>query len=313
MNDGEGVEIVYIVGRGHSGSTILDILLNNAKNIESVGELLSGIGRLNSECSCGEKIKDCSFWEEVRSRTVEKLKNGEQEVWDWGVRVTKYFGHIARLPHLLFKSKDGEIEFYEESTQALFEAIAETSGKSTVVDSSKEITRGYFLCKNFPNVKLIHLIRSGEETVASNYWRMREGGYYRILRVNLNTTHFHGLFVFLDSLLWNIGNLLIELVKFISNCEVMEVRYEDLCANPVEEVERIGNFLERDVEQVKEKLREDRQLYIGHNIAGNGIRMKENLKFDPKSRTEDLPSLYRVMFRILSWPLLKYYGYSVFS
>jgi hypothetical protein len=42
---------LYIVGRGHSGSMILDILLGNSSQIESVGQLLSGMRGAGRECA----------------------------------------------------------------------------------------------------------------------------------------------------------------------------------------------------------------------------------------------------------------------
>lgn len=39
-----------VVGRGHSGSTVLDAMLANAQGIESVGELVTGMGRCDDLC-----------------------------------------------------------------------------------------------------------------------------------------------------------------------------------------------------------------------------------------------------------------------
>lgn len=59
---------VYIAGRGHSGSTMLDAMLGNQDGIESVGELVSGMGRYEALCSCGAEFKDYQFWTKVRQR-----------------------------------------------------------------------------------------------------------------------------------------------------------------------------------------------------------------------------------------------------
>ena len=55
---------LYVMGRGHSGSTILGILLGGGAAIASVGEVVSGLGRyaLGTEiCSCGSPMHECSF------------------------------------------------------------------------------------------------------------------------------------------------------------------------------------------------------------------------------------------------------------
>ena len=62
---------LYIAGRGHSGSTILDILLGNSGAIESVGELVSDIGKeTGGQCSCGLAINDCPYWQAVRAEVT---------------------------------------------------------------------------------------------------------------------------------------------------------------------------------------------------------------------------------------------------
>ena len=66
------------MGSGHSGSTILDILLGNSARIESVGELLAGLKRAEREiCSCGIEMADCPFWRGVRARV-----EAEGIAWD---------------------------------------------------------------------------------------------------------------------------------------------------------------------------------------------------------------------------------------
>ena len=55
------------MGCGRSGSTILDILLGNSSQIESVGELVFALSRADVErCSCGLSLSDCTFWSRVR-------------------------------------------------------------------------------------------------------------------------------------------------------------------------------------------------------------------------------------------------------
>jgi len=56
-------KILYIVGAGRSGSTILDIALGNSPEICSSGELvrLPERGWLDDQyCACGERVKRCA-------------------------------------------------------------------------------------------------------------------------------------------------------------------------------------------------------------------------------------------------------------
>ena len=66
---------IYIAGRGHSGSTLLTMLLARHRDVEAVGEmsLLSlqiardETTRWVGRCSCGERPIDCSMWGKVLS------------------------------------------------------------------------------------------------------------------------------------------------------------------------------------------------------------------------------------------------------
>lgn len=66
--------IVYIVGLGHSGSTLLDMLLGSHSQMRGLGEIVPFLKatdwekELQSTCSCGEKGYDCPFWSEIPSR-----------------------------------------------------------------------------------------------------------------------------------------------------------------------------------------------------------------------------------------------------
>lgn len=44
------------MGRGHSGSTVLDTILGNSYEIESVGEFVAGCVSYNRSCSCGKEF-----------------------------------------------------------------------------------------------------------------------------------------------------------------------------------------------------------------------------------------------------------------
>ena len=41
----------YVVGRPHSGSTILDILLGNGPEVAGIGQLVSGMGKTADFCA----------------------------------------------------------------------------------------------------------------------------------------------------------------------------------------------------------------------------------------------------------------------
>ncbi|MFW6371576.1 MAG: hypothetical protein ACOC10_10280, partial [Bacteroidota bacterium] len=136
---------LYISGRGHSGSTMLDAMLGNADGIESVGELVSGMGRYKALCSCGESFEDCPYWAEVRGR----FKEAAGISWDEAVRSSVGQAHIRRFFGTLFAPPPNTdwVMRLKTHSEGIAEAVGAVSEKDVIVDSSKEITRALFLLR----------------------------------------------------------------------------------------------------------------------------------------------------------------------
>ena len=77
---------LYIMSRPHSGSTILDILMGNSASVESVGQLVSDMGKLDNPCACGATIRDCPFWQEVRAEVEAGGISWDEAVRAWSGR-----------------------------------------------------------------------------------------------------------------------------------------------------------------------------------------------------------------------------------
>ncbi|SCC79482.1 sulfotransferase [Saliniramus fredricksonii] len=84
------IKVVYIAGRGHSGSTLLDLILGSHSRLVSVGEIKQkALTRLFSNvskrpCTCGARVGDCKFWNAVRTKleaqgiiSGEKIESGD--------------------------------------------------------------------------------------------------------------------------------------------------------------------------------------------------------------------------------------------
>ena len=67
MRGTEKIQLVYILSASHSGSTLLAMLLNAHPDVCSVGELkATSLGDPEKYlCSCGARIRECSFWNDV--------------------------------------------------------------------------------------------------------------------------------------------------------------------------------------------------------------------------------------------------------
>ena len=83
---GGGVEaatLILIASAGHSGSTLLDLLIGNHPSVASAGEMnrltLHAPDRV---CACGETVTRCWYWNQVRVDISKRRNRGDLIRWD---------------------------------------------------------------------------------------------------------------------------------------------------------------------------------------------------------------------------------------
>ncbi len=191
-------KVIYVMGAGHSGSTILGLALGNCSDSFYAGEvdewlLVSGKPSLGG----AERAK---FWDDVREAMRD---SGAQELF--GGRVNRL---IERSSSLLRFDRWGErratLRRYRQISAGLFGAIARTAGASHIVDSSHFPLRARELQKaDGVELYIVYLVRDPQDVVASN---VREISRHevaerrvRILTMNANLwlTQLLSLLVFL--------------------------------------------------------------------------------------------------------------------
>jgi len=298
---------IYISGRGHSGSTMLDIMLGNASDIQSVGELVAGMGRYEAKCSCGEKFKNCSYWRDVRIRFEERAGAS----WDDAVQESLRQAHISRLPATILATSETKwVKRLRRYCEHIADSLSQSQQKR-IVDSSKEITRAIFLLRFVPESRVIHLIRHPVNVLQSDYRRLNKGSGLNYLRKRLQPRRWYGPYLLLSASSWLAGNLLVEAIRMIHPDKYLRIHYEDLIRQPIEEVEKIEKFIDVSLDEIKRKIKEQEPFKISHNIGGNHMRMKGSFVLDPKkAHRSGLPKRYAILANIICWPLLLLYGYS---
>ena len=301
---------LYIMGRGHSGSTILDILLGGGAAVESVGEVVSGLEWYHASvrCACGPIMRECPFWAEVRGRF-------EAEGFDWFelARLSKRQTDVRRwLPTWLARRDDRDLGRLAAMTRALAGAIAAASGKPHVLDSNKEVARGLFLLKYLPEARVIHLVRDPRGIQRSHYWRLRDGRPFTFMRRELNAGWMAPLYLLLAAVSWSVGNVLGELTRRAAPDRVLRLRYEDLRDDPAGAVRAIGTAFGLPVDDVVARLESGEPFPVGHNVGGNHIRHERAVRFDAKveKARPPLPRWAERATVMLCWPLMRRYGYA---
>jgi hypothetical protein len=336
------VRVLKITGSARSGSTILDIVLGNHPDIESVGEVnkLGRTGWISREslrgidpkrlqvpiCTCGKRLdvlyvdhpdEACPFWSRVRREWMKRTDPDSIESYP---KLQNEFEPQRRWPRLLYEKRRQSASFqsYAGLTRAFFESIRAVSGKPVIVDCSKISVRAFALGMT-PGIDLyvVHLVRDGRGVVASKTKSFREDR-----RASVRYDHKgHPLWnrvvrrrvILLVSLLsWIVGNLLSEWVCIqLGPNRTMRLRYEDFVADPKGALERIGSLLELDLTEVADAASWGNPMQAGHNVGGNKTKKSGIVTLRPDAQewsTALSPTEQRLSWVLMGW-LMRRYGY----
>ena len=298
------------MGRGHSGSTILDILLGGGAAVESVGELVSGLEwyEAGTRCACGAPMRECPYWAEVRRRV-------EAEGHDWAglARASRRQTDVRRwLPTRVARRGDPGLCRLAAMTRSLASAIAATSGKPHMLDSNKEVARGLFLLRYLPEARVIHLVRDPRGIQRSHHWRLSDRRGFLFMRHRFTGRGTAPFLLLLAAASWTVGNALGELTRRAAPDRVLRLRYEDLCRDPAGAVRAIGAAFGLPVEDVVARLESGEPFPVGHNVGGNHIRHAGTVRFDAEAERArpPLPRWAERATLLLCWPLMRHYGYA---
>lgn len=231
--------IVYIASMPHSGSTLLDLMISTHSQVFSIGEAFQLADyahtrrtknertKLGNECTCGAAtIWECSFWPEV----------------DRVIRKNSGIG----LRDLRIQNPDPEI--FHRHNKLLFDAVAELSGASVIVDSSKLGRRlGALMAANFAPVIPIHLHRDPRGQIYSVTRRTHQRMLRPALRYCRET---------------------IQTAHLLQHRPHISVAYEDLVRYPAEQLQSIMKQIGLPFESAQL----DWHKPIRHNLSGNAMR-----------------------------------------
>lgn len=321
--------IAYLLAASHSGSTLLAMLLGAQHGACSVGELkATSLGDARSyRCSCRKLICECEFWNKV-SAAIARRGIPDFDITRAGTSVfevrSAYAKRLLSPLHrgpLLETARDAALSLSpvwrrhlnacDRRNEALVESILEITGAKVVVDSSKVALRLKYLLKNPKfDIKVIRTLRDGR-AVALTYmddWNfadasdpeLRGGGSGAKRpppRRNMEEAANE----------WKRSQEANEtLLRELPASQWTQVRYEDLCADPVGTLGRLNGFLGLDPDNVVQDFRSRPQ-----HIIGNGMRLDttSTIRLDERWKTHLTPDDLATFDRIAG-DLNRSYGYS---
>jgi len=298
------LKVVYIAGYGRSGTTLLDIALGQQPGVVSTGELTAlarHVWREREFCACRHRADECGFWGAVMSAWLNGRPGDAVDNYGRQLARSEWLFDPRRLLWRFGASRAGRA--YSEATSSLLSAIAEASGSSLIVDSSKLPGRAAALMSiEDVEVYVVHMVRDGRGvgwSMMKPYRRSVEAGIQKELKPKP---------LWYTAMRWVSVNLGAEILrKRLPRERSIRVRYEDFVADPEGIVKSIMSLVGQDYdvpEQGAEMMRPQ------HQIAGSRHRMQEEIRINKDiGWTSQMPPAMRGLFSILTAPLLSRYGY----
>ncbi len=302
----ERARVLYIMGWGRSGSTILDNLLGQLDGFFSMGELhyfweRSVLG--GRSCGCGRPVGECEVWSKVLAA---KVSSDAAQVVRWqsdAVRIR----HTWRLLH---SPRAGgsplALDAYAGVTEHLYGAARAATGARILVDSSKRPSDAALL-ELLPDVEpfYVHLVRDPRAVAYS--WKRKKAQRDTAAPAQMLT---HGT---LDNAVnWMVWNLAANAVRRKAGPgRSMLLRYEDFVSQPREVVAAISAMVGEATADLP--FSDDGTIVLGtnHTVSGNpsrfttgSVRIRPDQEWIAAQRSGD-----RLMTTALTVPLLHRYRY----
>lgn len=308
----EEPKVLFIVGKGRSGSTILDTILGEAEGFFSTGELWRRWGerRLAAyPCGCGNELQRCPIWSPVLQRALERLSEDagrpvtDADLLRWEMNVTRWF----RIPRLLRASpKDHaweELRWLGRFASLLYQGLAREVGARVIIDSSKWPANPGPLGL-VPGIRsyVVHLVRD-PRAVAYSWQRRRRFSEDGPLMPRFGPVH--------SALSWVARNVVAEAARRRVAGRSLRLRYEDLMDRPLVATRDILNLL--DEGRTVLPFVDDHTVRLGpnHTVWGNPSRFERG-RVELKEDREWVGELDRRSAAVtvgITAPLLLRYGY----
>lgn len=300
------VRVIHLTGTGRSGSTLLGNAIGSLPGALSAGEirflLRRGIGE-RGRCGCRELVVECPVWRPALEKTF-----GSIPTRDEAMRLDAQLSDLVRRRRVRWWANGAtspEAEHLVDLHGRLIANLAEASGATTIVDSSKIATFGALLGRSaLLDLKPVHLVRDPRAVAYS--WQ-REVASQAVPGYDGEMERFHAGKA---ATMWLHSTVSVGTVFRRRGIEVVDVRYEDFVADPTAVLRRIAAFagIAPETDFVRDGMLD---LRTSHAVAGNPNRMRSgpvSLRADSAWRS-DLTTRDRVTVSALTTTHRRGHGY----
>ena len=288
--------VLYIVGAGRSGSTLIERILGTFTGWVNVGELLGIFRRLvlfNERDGCGARFYDCPFWSEV----------GQSAFGGWDQDHARRMIELSNLairrrflPTLLIGSARTtphwrEAHEYVQTFERLYRAISDVSGAAVIVDSSKDPVHGLYLLRgSAADMRPLQLVRDPRGVAFS--WSKEN-----LVRPQADPNGVKPTSLVFSAhqtaRMWSRANFWGSVLRTQAQSAIL--RYEDFVQAPVPCLSQALGSLGLEAPDLERAFKKGLVLEASHGISGNRSRFRSGpieLRVDDAWRRE-LPRMQR--------------------
>lgn len=275
-------QVLYIMGAGRSGTTLLDIVLGNQKELFSCGEInrfpiRKGIPPLL------ENKSRIEFWRKIKEELVNNFKIQD---FNYLIKLLDNFEyHFGYIKSLFYKSKT-EYADYTKYLSDFFQIVFDNIDQDIIIDSSKYPGRLFQLSKLSYNLKIIYLIREPSAVLKS----------FEKEKIEQPSKHWTFAIIY-----YFLVNLLCQMTLFFLNkdIKIIKIKYEEFIDKPTLTIRNIADTLELDLNNLIHKLEKNEKLIVGNLFDGNRIRLQEEIQII--GANQELPTGIKYTFaRVLN-------------
>ncbi|MEZ4774407.1 MAG: sulfotransferase [Bacteroidia bacterium] len=279
-------KIIYIIGAGRSGTTLLDVALGNAGDVFSCGELNRYPVREGIPTGFQHAPERLVFWS---SFTEEFQKN--HNLKKQAILHDEFEYHKGLVKRLLGASRKAKYAEYQQFLRDFYTKLFDSIDESIVVDSSKYPGRALGISDALPfEINYIYLKRDPISVVES----------------------FAKTDVYLPPKGWLAANLYYFLVnglcKIVINRlrkkhRVLEIKYEDFIESPENVMEVIQRELSVDLSEAITKIKNNDYLQVGELFEGNSMRIDPRIKLRRSKQKQHGKNIRNSVTRLLNYPI----------
>jgi len=317
MNAQPPIKVLYIVGVGRSGSTMLGNILGQIDGFAYLGEMsvIWNRGLIeNRLCGCGEKFRDCPTWKAIFNEALGGMSEVNAEAM---TRLrSKVFNplntlRLVRRPESFPDKAAGDghawLAEFGEATRAIYRAAQHVTGSRVLVDSSHNpLYAGLLLSLPEIDLRLVHLIRDPRAVVYSRQRNKFDPGRGKAVRTSGPLVSGGG---------WIVWNAITERLKARASRPSLRFRYEDFVTEPKRIVGEIAAFVDEPTAALPFRSDHEATIRPAHSVSGNPSRFDTGtitLRADDEWRAHST-AVRNLLSTVLTWPLMLRYGYELFA